>query len=247
MLTRPARCPHVRLAPLRRGFSLVGAVGTDGPVHLTAECACEKSPEDRLQSQPRSTLSSRAPWPRSGGAFSSPWRCRIISVCPSSSSAQRSASVSCRDRRRSVGYHRHHRRYGGAPRAEFGGGLLGPCSLRRLHHGLDRGVAIGAGQLIFRDRLPTGGRDPQMHDFCASPAKAPALRGCQPHTDQVLEHFMGTPRAVIVSKAYPLGEPASIRSAARWLSVSTMGAVAWTSLRFAIAHLVGGEPRPDKI
>jgi hypothetical protein len=35
----------------------------------------------------------------------------------------------------------------GALRTEFWVGLLGPRSLRRLHHAMDRGVAIGAGKL----------------------------------------------------------------------------------------------------
>jgi hypothetical protein len=47
----------------------------------------------------------------------------------------------------SAGSDRRHRRCGGAPRAVFWVGLLGPSSLRRLHHAVDRGVAIGAGEL----------------------------------------------------------------------------------------------------
>ena len=46
-----------------------------------------------------------------------------------------------------LGCHRHYRRHGRASRAEFRVGLLGPCSLRRLHHAMDPGLAIGAGRL----------------------------------------------------------------------------------------------------
>jgi hypothetical protein len=56
----------------------------------------------------------------------------------------------------SVGSDRRHRRCGGAPRAEFWVGLLGPRSVWRLHHAVDRGVAIGAGEVS--SALPLGKR-----------------------------------------------------------------------------------------
>jgi hypothetical protein len=64
---------------------------------------------------------------------------------------------------------RRHRRHGGAYYAARTEGM-GSRSLRRLHHALDRGVAIGAGELRLIPRSPSARRgDLHPHDDLFAP------------------------------------------------------------------------------
>jgi hypothetical protein len=116
---------------------------------LRAQCGNRlRGPPPLIERREHATVVANINCPAySGGIFSCPSQtmCRSISECLS---ARRFASSSDTDRSRFVRSHWRRRRHRGASCTEFRIGLLGPCSLRRLHHTLDRGVAIGAGELI---------------------------------------------------------------------------------------------------